>query len=211
MGRLSDSGIVRDAVPARNISHRPHRHQPYTYFDQQELDKDVACRLVIIRPRPRGDRERCADLPGTAGPASRPSRPAYGATAVTTSARRGSRYACGDTTTSRSADLGCTGSSSAPAWPGSRSRSGASAVVASESGHEKPQPRHAVQADVKFIAPLAGSSRKRSSPPPAAQPSKRLTSAAHQRARRVPDQCDPAVSSMSALDDAGSSDAPTSI
>jgi len=37
------------------------------------------------------------------------------------------------------------------------------------------------------------------------------TSAARQRARRAPDQCDSAVSRMSALDDAVSSDAPASI
>jgi transposase InsO family protein len=81
--------------------------------------------------------------------------------ASTISARRRSRCTSGATTTSRSATPGCGGSSSASICRGCRPTSATSGTTASGNATKSRSPGHAVQVDVKFIAPLASSSKKK--------------------------------------------------
>jgi hypothetical protein len=53
--------IVCDAVPARNIPHRPRQHQPYAHFFPKELDTRVAA----ARRSPGLAREAAGNMPLT--------------------------------------------------------------------------------------------------------------------------------------------------
>ena len=56
--------VVCDAVPARNIPHRPRQHQPYAHFFPKELDTGVAAAPAIIGPGSASGRGRAADVFG---------------------------------------------------------------------------------------------------------------------------------------------------